>query len=144
MMTLAIGSDHAGYACKEAVRRYLTRKGHTLLDEGTHSPDSVDYPDFAHAVASRITSGEAELGIVICGSGNGVAMAANKHPGIRAALAWSEEIARLGRSHNDANVLAIPARFVSQRKAYAMVNAFLEASFEGGRHTRRRDKIPCG
>lgn len=143
-MTIAIGSDHAGYECKEAVRRYLTRKGYTLLDEGTHSPDSVDYPDFAHAVAQRVTGGQAELGIVICGSGNGVAMAANKHAGIRAALAWNEKIARLARSHNDANVLAIPARFVSLRKAYTMVNAFLNSTFEGGRHTRRRDKIPCG
>lgn len=142
-MIIAIGGDHAGPVYKASIRRMLEQEGYQVLDQGTDGPESVDYPDFAHAVASLVASGKADLGIVICGSGNGVAMTANKHPGIRAALAWTEEIARLGREHNDANVLAIPARFVSLRRARAMVRAFLTARFEGGRHARRTQKIPC-
>lgn len=142
-MIIAIGCDHAGYGYKDAIRDMLTKDGHQVLDQGTNGPDSVDYPDFAHAVARLVETGKAELGIVICGSGNGVAMSANKHAGIRAALAWTEEIAQLGRAHNNANVLAIPARFVSLRRARAMVRIFLNTPFEGGRHARRADRIAC-
>ena len=143
-MTIAIGSDHAGPAYKASISKMLKEAGLEVLDQGTHDgPASVDYPDFAHAVAQAVETGQADLGIVICGSGNGVAMTANKHPGVRAALAWTEEVARLGREHNNANVLSIPARFVSLRRARAMVRAFLAAQFEGGRHARRVGKIPC-
>ncbi len=142
-MIIAIGCDHAGYTYKDSIKEMLTKAGHQVLDQGTNGPDSVDYPDFAHAVARSVEARQAELGIVICGSGNGVAMSANKHAGIRAALAWTEEIAQLGRSHNDANVLAIPARFISLRRARAMVRTFLATPFEGGRHARRADKIAC-
>ncbi len=142
-MIIAIGCDHAGYTYKDSIKEMLTKAGHQVLDQGTHGPDSVDYPDFAHAVARLVEKQKAELGIVICGSGNGVAMSANKHAGIRAALAWTEEIARLGRTHNNANVLAIPARFISLRRARAMVRTFLSTPFEGGRHARRADKIAC-
>lgn len=142
-MIIAIGCDHAGYEYKDSIRDMLTKEGHNVLDQGTNGPESVDYPDFAHAVSRLVESGKAELGIVVCGSGNGVAMSANKHAGIRAALAWTEEIAQLGRSHNNANVLAIPARFVSLRRARAMVRTFLDTPFEGGRHARRADRIAC-
>lgn len=142
-MTIAIGCDHAGYAYRASLIAMLEKDGHTVLDQGTAGPDSVDYPDFAHAVAGLVEMGKAELGIVICGSGNGVAMAANKHAKIRAALAWTEELATLAREHNDANVLAIPARFVSLRRARAMVRQFLKTPFAGGRHARRVDKIAC-
>jgi ribose 5-phosphate isomerase B len=114
-----------------------------VRDFGAHSADSVDYPDFAHPVAETVERGEADLGVVICGSGNGVAMAANKHQGVRAALCWTLEIARLARTHNDANVIALPARFVSLDEAVAMVKIFLETQFEGGRHTGRVAKIAC-
>jgi ribose 5-phosphate isomerase B len=142
-MIIAIGCDHAGYTYKDSIKQMLIKDGHQVLDHGTNGPDSVDYPDFAHAVARSVESQQAEWGIVICGSGNGVAMSANKHAGIRAALAWTEEIARLGRTHNNANVLAIPARFISLRRARAMVRTFLSTPFEGGRHARRADKIAC-
>lgn len=142
-MTIAIGCDHAGYTYKDSIVSMLSKAGHHVLDQGTNGPESVDYPDFAHAVARLVESGEAELGIVICGSGNGVAMSANKHQGVRAALAWTEEIARLGREHNNANVLALPARFISLRRARAMVRTFITTPFEGGRHARRADKIAC-
>jgi ribose 5-phosphate isomerase B len=142
-MTIAIGCDHAGYDYRASIIAMLVKDGHTVLDQGTAGPDSVDYPDFAHAVAGLVEKGSADLGIVICGSGNGVAMAANKHPQIRAALAWTEELASLAREHNDANVLAIPARFVSLRMARAMVRRFLITPFAGGRHARRVDKISC-
>jgi len=142
-MTIAIGCDHAGYDYRASIIRMLRQDGHTVLDQGTDGPDSVDYPDFAHAVARLVHDGQADLGIVICGSGNGVAMTANKHAGIRAALVWTEELAGLAREHNDANVLAIPARFVSLRMARAMVRRFLNTPFAGGRHARRVDKISC-
>lgn len=142
-MIIAIGNDHAGTTYKLSLVDMLTRAGHKVLNQGTDGQESVDYPDFAHKVATLVTMGEAELGIVICGSGNGVAMAANKHPGVRAALAWTEEIATLAREHNNANVLAIPARYVSIRKARAMVRRFISTPFAGGRHGRRVDKIPC-
>ena len=123
--------------------RTLSAKGHDILNRGTDGPDSVDYPDHAHAVATDVEEGKASLGILICGSANGVAMTANKHAGVRAAIAWTEDVAALGRQHNNANVLCIPARFVSEETALAMVDAFFEASFEGGRHERRVGKIAC-
>lgn len=140
---IAIGCDHAGFPYKEAIKALLEDRGITTKDFGTHSTDSVDYPDFVHPVSNMVESGEADLGIVMCGSGNGVAMTANKHQGIRAALCWTAELATLGRQHNNANVLAIPVRFVAQEVALEMVRAFLDADFEGGRHARRVGKIAC-
>jgi ribose 5-phosphate isomerase B len=142
--TIAIGCDHAGFEYKESIKKQLQSQGIVVLDKGTHSADSVDYPDFIHPVADLVESGKAGLGIVICGSGNGVAMTANKHQGIRAALCWTEELAALARQHNNANVLALPARFISPELALGIVNSFLSASFEGGRHARRVNKIACG
>jgi ribose 5-phosphate isomerase B len=140
-MTIAIGSDHAGFSLKEEVKSRLTEKGYTVTDFGTHSADSVDYPDFAHPVAEAVEKNKAEKGILICGSGNGVCITANKHAGVRAALCWNEELAALARQHNDANVLCIPSRFITSETAYAMVNTFISTSFEGGRHQKRVEKI---
>jgi ribose 5-phosphate isomerase B len=142
-MTIAIGSDHAGFEYKELILKYLTKSGHTVLNKGTYSSDSIDYADFAHPVASDVETKVADLGILICGSGNGVCMTANKHAKIRAALCWNAELAALARQHNNANILCLPARFVSKRMAQKMVTVFLESSFEGGRHQTRIDKIPC-
>ena len=144
MQTIAIGCDHAGFPYKDSIVRLLRKKGLEVLDFGTHSPASVDYPDFVHPVSAAVESGQASLGIVLCGSGNGVAMTANKHQGIRAAVCWKTQLAALARQHNDANVLAIPVRFVSRRLALSMVEAFLNTSFEGGRHAGRVHKIACG
>ncbi|MBL0342444.1 MAG: ribose 5-phosphate isomerase B [Bacteroidetes bacterium] len=140
---IVLGSDHAGYECKEFIKEYLKKgyPGITQIDVGTYSLDSVDYPDFAHQVALKVESGEAAAGIVICGSGNGVCITANKHQHIRAALCWTVEIATLARQHNDANVLCIPARFVSHETAAAMVEAFRNTAFEGGRHLKRVEKL---
>ena len=140
---ITIGSDHAGYHLKEELKTRLTEVSpeYTLHDVGCHSDGSVDYPDYAHEVGRRISSGEQSMGILICGSGNGVCMCANKHDGVRAALCWDKEIAELARLHNDANVICIPARFVSSEVAFAMVETFLKTTFEGGRHERRKDKI---
>lgn len=143
METLAIGCDHAGFEYKEAIKKKLEKSGFKVLDKGTFSSDSVDYPDFVHPVAELVESGQARLGILICGSGNGVAMTANKHQGIRAALCWQEELAALARQHNNANVLALPARFISKELALSLVDTFLESEFEGGRHERRVNKIAC-
>ncbi len=140
--TIAVGCDHAGFPIKDSIIHLLEERDIEVRDFGTDSEESVDYPDFVHPVAEAVEKGAAQLGIVICGSGNGVAMAANKHAGIRAALCWKEELAELARQHNDANVLALPARFVSEELALSMVDAFLNASFEGGRHLRRVEKIP--
>lgn len=140
-MTIAIGSDHAGFSLKEEVKSRLTEKGYTVTDFGTHSADSVDYPDFAHPVAEAVEKNKAEKGILICGSGNGVCITANKHAGVRAALCWNEELAALARQHNDANVLCIPSRFITSETAFAMVNTFISTSFEGGRHQKRVEKI---
>lgn len=137
-----IASDHAGYALKEHVKAYLTRKGMAVKDYGTYSEDSCDYPDFGHALAEGIESGECEKGIAICGSGEGISMTLNKHQDIRAALCWIPEIAHLARQHNDANVLVMPGRFVTTDEADAIMDAFLTTSFEGGRHERRIAKIP--
>jgi ribose 5-phosphate isomerase B len=138
---LSIGSDHAGFGLKGILTNHIGEAGWEVHDVGTHSDSSMDYPDPAHAVALAVASKESDFGILICGSGNGVSMAANRHPGVRCALAWNTEIAELGRLHNNANVLAIPARFVTAPMAMAMVDAFLRTGFEGGRHQRRIEKI---
>lgn len=140
--TIALGCDHAGFPYKASVVALLQSKGIEVLDCGAYSADSVDYPDFVHPVARQVEEGRADLGIVMCGSGNGVAMTANKHQGIRAALCWTEDLARLARQHNNANVLALPVRFISEREASSISQAFLEAEFEGGRHEHRVAKIP--
>jgi len=140
-MKIAIGADHAGFELKEFIKRELTRSDISFVDFGTNSVDSVDYPDFAHPTASAVENGTCELGIVVCGSGNGVNITANKHAGIRSALCWEPEIATLARQHNNANMIAVPARFVSRSKAIEIVAAFLDASFEGGRHQNRVEKI---
>jgi ribose 5-phosphate isomerase B len=140
-MNLAIGSDHAGFKLKNELLVHLLEKEIELQDFGPDNADSVDYPDYAHKVAESVASGDNDLGILICGSGNGVCITANKHKGIRAALAWEEEIAALARQHNNANVLCVPARFVSKNKAFKIVDAWLNAVFEGGRHQNRVSKI---
>ncbi len=142
-MKISIGNDHAGPDYKKAIVHYLTSKGHEILNHGTDTFDSVDYPDFGHPVATDVESGKADLGIVICGSGNGIAMTANKHQEIRAALCWTKEISALARQHNNANVVSIPARFTSIQQAIEIVDTFLNTDFEGGRHATRVDKISC-
>ena len=142
MKTISIGSDHAGYEYKQALIRMLEKQGYTMIDHGAYSNEPTDYPDHIHPVATDVETGRADYGIVLCGSGNGAAMTANKHQGIRAALCWKRELASLARRHNDANVLALPARFVSLRLAKEMVNIFLNTEFENERHTRRIKKIP--
>ena len=140
-MKIAIGCDHAGFSHKAPILRYLQKAGHEVLDFGTNNQDSVDYPDHARPVAQAVASGAADFGIVICGSGNGVAITVNKNPALRCALCWKVELASLARAHNNANALAIPARFVSKKMAVQMVDAFLRTEFEGGRHARRVEKI---
>lgn len=140
-LPVAIGADHAGFEYKEQLKKVLRDAQLTPDDKGTHSADSVDFPDFAHPVASMVERGEAACGILVCGSGNGVCMTANKHTGVRAALCWTVELAQLARQHNDANVLCIPARFVSFEDAQAMMEAFINTPFEGGRHERRVAKM---
>ena len=140
---VAIGADHAGFEYKTFISNFLASKGLNIKDFGTYSADSVDYPDFANPVASAVESGVAGCGILICGSANGVAITANKHQGIRAALCWTEEVAQLARQHNNANVICIPARFVSTAVAEQMVHSFLDTAFEGGRHEKRVGKIAC-
>jgi ribose 5-phosphate isomerase B len=140
---IAIGADHAGFEYKEILADLLHSKGLKVIDFGTYSLDSVDYADFAHPVANSVETGESAFGVLICGSANGVAITANKHQGIRAALAWTEEIASLSRQHNNANIICIPARFVSITVAEEMLKTFLKTSFEGGRHERRIAKIEC-
>ncbi len=141
-MVLPIGCDHAGFELKEKVVKHLEKKGHELKDYGTYSEESVDYPDFGHKVATHIEE-NGGLGIVICGSGNGINMTVNKHQGARSALCWTAEIAALARQHNNANVIAIPARFLSEQLALEMIDTFLGTEFEGGRHERRVNKIKC-
>jgi len=138
---IALGADHAGFEYKSLIKNKLESEGFEVIDWGTNSADSVDYPDFIHPVAESIENKKANQGIIICGSGNGVAMTANKHQGIRAAIAWNTDLAALARQHNNANILAIPARFVSEDLALSMVDVFLKTDFEGGRHQRRVDKI---
>ena len=141
---IIIGSDHAGFRLKEACKRHLVKLGVDVHDVGTHSDESVDYPDFVHPVASAVEAGDYPRGVVCCGSGQGASMTANKHPGIRCALCWTPEIGRLAREHNDANVLSLAERFTTEAEGLAILDAFLEASFEGGRHARRIGKMPCG
>ncbi|HOZ98079.1 MAG TPA: ribose 5-phosphate isomerase B [Niabella sp.] len=140
---IAIGCDHAGFEMKELVISFIEGKGLSFKDYGTHDADSVDYPDFAHPVAKAVETGECAAGVLLCGSGNGVCITANKHQGIRAALCWGDEIAALARKHNDANVICIPARFISEEVAEEMVTVFLQTAFEGGRHENRVNKISC-
>ena len=142
-MKIAIGCDHAGVEVKSAIIELLEGKGHSMIDKGPFSTESVDYPDYGHQVAEAVESKEADLGVVICGSGNGINMTVNKHQGIRGALCWLPEIASLARQHNDANIIAIPARFLSQQEINTIITAFFEAEFEGGRHGRRVNKISC-
>jgi ribose 5-phosphate isomerase B len=141
---IAIGSDHAGFDYKEDLISFIEAKGIALKDLGTYSKDSVDYPDFAHPVANAVESGEASFGILLCGSANGVAITANKHKGIRAAICWGEELAKLSRQHNDANIICIPARFVREGDAEKMLEIFMTTAFEGGRHANRVSKIAAG
>ncbi len=141
-MIVPIGSDHAGFNLKKLLVSWLSQKGYAVEDYGCHSEESVDYPDFGHAVADHIEK-HGGLGIVICGSGNGINMTVNKHPAIRSALCWCTETAVLAREHNDANIIALPARFVSVELAVEMVQAFFSTEFEGGRHERRVKKIAC-
>jgi len=140
---IVLGADHAGFEWKESIKHWLVDQGYAVLDKGAFSTESVDYPDYIHPVAKAIETGDAKLGIVFCGSGNGVAMTANKHAHIRAAIAWKPDLAALARQHNDANVLAIPARFVTVEMALEMVKTFLNTEFEGGRHQNRVNKIRC-
>ncbi|PKP14107.1 MAG: ribose 5-phosphate isomerase B [Bacteroidetes bacterium HGW-Bacteroidetes-3] len=142
-MTIAIGNDHAGTEYKFEIVKLLEKEGHKVLNFGTDSEESMDYPDTIHPVANAVESGEADFGITLCGSGNGAQMAANKHRGIRAALCWNNELVMLARQHNNANILSIPARFVSLQQALGFVEIFLTIKFEGGRHQTRIDKIPC-
>ena len=142
-MKISIGNDHVGPDYKKAIVEMLIAKGHQITNYGTDSVDSVDYPDFGHPVATDVTEGKADLGIVICGSGNGIAMTVNKHAQVRAALCWTKEIAVLARQHNDANIISIPARYTSIAQAVDMVDTFLTTEFEGGRHQNRVDKISC-
>jgi len=142
-MKLSIGNDHAGTAYKNAIVNYLTSKSFEVINHGTDADDSVDYPDFVHPVAEDVENQTAALGIIICGSGNGANMTANKHQGVRSALCWNSELVALARQHNNANVLSIPARFVSIEDALEFVEVFLDTPFEGGRHERRVEKIAC-
>jgi ribose 5-phosphate isomerase B len=141
--TIAIGADHAGFEYKQYLIAELTKQNHTCIDKGTHSAESMDYPDAAHPVATAVSNKEATFGILICGSANGVAITANKHQDIRAALCWQNDIALLCRQHNDANIICIPARFVAKELALQMVQLFLSTAFEGGRHATRVSKISC-
>ena len=140
---IAIGCDHAGFDCKEDLISILEGEGKQFKDYGTFSKDSVDYPDFAHPVAEAVEKGDVAFGILLCGSANGVAISANKHRGVRAAICWGEELAELARKHNNANIICIPARFVRDGDAEKMLDVFMNTAFEGGRHKNRVDKIAC-
>ena len=142
-LPIAIGCDHAGFDCKEDLISLLEGEGLNFKDFGTYTKDSVDYPDFAHLVAEAVEKGQVAFGILLCGSANGVAISANKHQGIRAAICWGEELAELARKHNNANVICIPARFVRDGDAEKMLDIFMKTAFEGGRHQHRVDKIAC-
>lgn len=142
-LPIAIGSDHAGVECKTYLKDFLTKQGIHVHDFGTDSIDSVDYPDYAHPVATAVEEKKASFGVLICGSANGVAITANKHQGIRAALCWKNEIAALARKHNDANIICLPARFITNEEALLMLQTFMNTAFEGGRHQNRVDKIAC-
>jgi ribose 5-phosphate isomerase B len=143
MKKIAIGADHAGFQYKELLKKWLDAKGYVIKDFGTYTADSADYPDFAHPVATAVEKNEFDLGLLVCGSANGVAITANKHQGIRAAICWQEDLAELARRHNNANILCIPARFVSIELAEKILDKFLHTDFEGGRHATRVNKISC-
>ncbi len=138
-----IGCDHAGFELKQAVSAHLKSKGFEVKDFGTHNTNSIDYPDYGHPVAKMVEENSDMMGVLICGSGNGINMTANKHQGIRSALCWNKEIAALARQHNNANIIALPARFISIAEGIEMVDVFFSTPFEGGRHQNRIDKIPC-
>lgn len=139
---IGLASDHAGYALKQFVKKYLTEKGYTFHDYGCFSEESCDYPDFAHALGKAIENGESDCGVAICGSGQGISMTLNKHQAVRAALCWIPEIAHLARQHNNANVLTMPGRFITEETAKKIMDEFFATDFEGGRHIRRIEKIP--
>ena len=141
-MKIAIANDHAGFLLKEHLVDYLLKAGYEVKDLGADSPESTDYPDYAHPLALAVEKGEFDMGISICGSGNGINITANKHQGIRSALCWNEEIAVLARKHNNANICALPGRFINREEAVVIIRAFLNTGFEGGRHERRIRKIP--
>ena len=143
MEKIAIGADHAGFEFKELLKKWLEKNGYAVKDFGTHSGESADYPDFAHLVASAVEKKEYDLGLLTCGSANGVAMTANKHQGVRAAICWNEDLAAVARQHNDANILCVPARHIPIELAEKILDRFLHSSFEGGRHARRVNKIGC-
>jgi ribose 5-phosphate isomerase B len=143
-MKIAVGADHAGFEMKKAIIEWLERKNIEVIDYGAYSEERVDYPDFAHPVALAVENHNADLGVVVCGSGNGINMAVNKHQGIRSALCWLPELAALAKEHNDANVLALPARFITLETALQCLDVFLKSKFEGGRHEGRVAKIGCG
>jgi ribose 5-phosphate isomerase B len=140
---IPIGCDHAGFTLKNTLKQKLEHLGYEVIDMGCHSEESIDYPDYAHPVARHIEQNTGMLGLLICGSGNGINMAANKHQGIRSALCWKKEIAQLAREHNNANILALPARFLTEQEAIEILEVFLNTDFEGGRHQNRIDKIAC-
>ena len=142
-LKIALASDHAGYNLKQSVIRFLQEKGASVRDFGCYSAESCDYPDFAHPMAAAVENGEYDFGITICSTGNGICMTANKHQGVRAALCWEVRLAELARQHNNANVLGLPANFISEELALRMVDTFFTTDFEGGRHERRVNKIPC-
>jgi len=143
MEKIAIGADHAGFEYKELLRKWLEQNGYPVKDFGAYSTESADYPDFAHPVSTAVEQKESDLGVLICGSANGVAITANKHQGIRAAICWNEELASLARQHNNANVLCLPARYIDIKLAEKILDRFLHSSFEGGRHERRVKKMSC-
>lgn len=139
---IAIAADHAGYFLKEKIKKYLISEKYEIKDFGSYTSENVDYPDYAHPLAVAVSNGDFDLGISICATGNGINMTVNKHQGIRGALCWNEEISRLARAHNDANICALPGRFISESEALLIVKTFVTTDFEGGRHKRRIDKIP--
>lgn len=141
-MKIAIGNDHAGYEIKQVIKEWLEEQGYDVKNYGTDSPQAVDYPDFMHPLAISVEKGEFDFGVLICGSGQGASITANKHQGIRATLCWMPEIAELSRSHNDANILCLPGRFLDKETAIEILSVFLHTSFDGGRHQRRIDKVP--
>jgi len=143
LLSIGIASDHAGFELKSEIIKFLEKQGCVVYDYGTHSPQSVDYPDFAHPLASAVESGACEFGVAVCGSGNGINMVVNHHQNIRGALCWQSEIAHLARQHNDANILSLPARFISKNAALEIVKTFFASDFKGGKHQKRVEKIPC-
>ncbi len=140
---VGLAADHAGFTLKELLKTYLEKQGLSVQDFGTNSEESTDYADYAHPLATAVEDGKVDFGISVCGSGNGINMTVNKHQGIRAALCWTKEISELARSHNNANICSLPARFITTEVAYDIVSAFMNTTFEGGRHQNRIDKIPC-